>query len=252
MTRRRWLLTAVILVGLLIVGAGLEIYTRLPNVDRLPVLDMPPDAQVVALVIHGSYDGNDPLLPEIVFALGKRYAAEPAAVVRLIRWAPASDDRLRAAANARVIGAALGEQLARVKSLRELRLVAHSVGAAMPDAICASYRAHSSRPARVEMEFLDPFQIAGFFDWSWGSRHYGECADFALSVLNTDDNAPATNRPLQNAFNIDVTAHPGRVAFTAGGHRWPLAYYRDFMARSPGPAARSHELEPRGTVVPAD
>ena len=247
--RRR--LLAALFVTLVIVGGALELYTRLPNVDRIPVLYLPAGVQVVTLLIHGAQDGDDPLLPGIVLALSERDAGEPASAVQLVNWEPASDDRLRAAANARVIGKAIGERLARLGTVRELRLVAHSVGAFMPDAICESFRAASPRPVRVEIEFLDPFQINGFFDWSWGARHHGRCADFALSVLNTDDNAPATTQPLQQAFNLDVTRHPARAGFKLGGHRWPLQYYRDFLASQPHPAGRSHDREPRGTVVAA-
>lgn len=235
-----------------LMAVALEAYTRMAQVTRLPVLDLPPDARVVVLVIHGSQDGDDPLLPQIVTALQARYAGQPDAVVRLVDWSPASDQRLRAAANARVIGTVLGNQLAQLRSLRELRLVAHSSGAYMPDAICGAYRAAAAEPARVEMEFLDPFQIQGFFDWSHGSRHHGECADFALAVLNTDDNAPATNRSLRNAYNLDITASPARRGFARSGHYWPLAWYLQKLAPGPGPALRDHDREPRGAVLPTE
>jgi len=222
---KRWLL--VVILVLLVLAAGLELYTRTPSVDRLPVLAVPQDTQVLALLIHGSQDGGNPLLPEIVAALQAHYRDTPNATVLLVDWAPASDDRLRAAANAQVVGAALGAQVAKLPALRELRLVAHSAGAYMPDAICEAYRKAAARPARVTMEFLDPFQIRGFFDWTHGSREHGRCADFALAIINTDDNAPSTNRPLRHAQNLDITADPGRRTFTGGGHYWPLRWYRD-------------------------
>jgi hypothetical protein len=240
---------AFVLLALGAVALGLELYTRTPAVDRLPVLDLPDDAQVVTLVIHGSQDGDDPLLPAIVAALGQRYRDQPRAVVRLVDWAPASDQRLRAAASARKIGHALGAQLAGLADLKELRLVAHSSGAYMPDAICESYRRTAMDPARVEMEFLDPFQIEGFFDWTHGARNHGRCADFALALVNTDDNAPATNRPLANAFNLDITAVPARRSFPRSGHYWALQYYLDQLAGQPGPGQRNHDREPRGTVT---
>jgi hypothetical protein len=212
----------------LTVGA-LEAYSRQPVRGTTPDLDLPTDVATLVLVIHGSGDADNPLLAGIVARLAGRYKASPDSAVRYVRWTPASDQRLRAAATAQAIGSALGAQLAKVGTLRELHLIAHSSGTFMPDAICAAYRAGSQAPARITMVLLDPFQIRGFTDWTYGARHHGECGDFALAIINTDDPAPATNRPLARAFNLDVTRHPGRASFTRNGHYWPLQYYRDYV-----------------------
>jgi hypothetical protein len=99
------------------------------------------------------------------------------------------------------------------------------------------------------MTLLDPFQIRGFVDWTWGAREHGRCADFTLAVINTRDPAPATNRPLARAWNLDVTEHPGRATFDRNGHYWPLQYYRDFLLeQQPEIAGWSHGEKPRGTV----
>ena len=71
-----------------------------------------------------------------------------------------------------------------------------------------------------------------------------------MAVINTDDVAPATNAPLANAWNIDVTAQPGRATFPRNGHYWPLRYYLDVL---PGlasePLESSHQRYPRGALV---
>ena len=68
-------------------------------------------------------------------------------------------------------------------------------------------------------------------------------------MLNTDDPAPATNRPLAHAWNLDVTAHPGRATFTRNGHYWPLQYYRDYLlSDQPQIAGWSYADHPRGAV----
>ena len=137
--------------------------------------------------------------------------------------------------------------------LEELQIVTHSSGAYVADALCDSYRRNipaESRPARVKMVFLDPFQLHGFVDWRHGARNHGHCADFAVAIINTDDVAPATNAPLANAWNIDVTAQPGRATFPRNGHYWPLQYYLDVL---PGlasePLEDSHQRYPRGALV---
>ena len=99
------------------------------------------------------------------------------------------------------------------------------------------------------MVLLDPFQISGFVDWGWGARHHGACADFALAVINRDDSAPATNRMLANAYNLDVTTVPGRQAFVRDGHDWPIRYFLDHLIElQPEIGEWSHDDRARGAV----
>jgi hypothetical protein len=212
--------------------AVMEIYIRIPlDVPSAALLpQIPPDTRRVVLVAHGSVDGDNPQFPALVARLEGHYAArgETGVAVRFLHWAPWSDDRLRAVATAERLGRDLGPLLARATSLEALDLVVHSSGAYIADALCESYRqAAGACAARVEMVFLDPFQLHGFVDFRHGRRHHGRCADFALAVINTDDPAPATNAPLDRAWNIDVSAHPGRAAMTRSGHYWPVQYYLD-------------------------
>jgi hypothetical protein len=243
--------TALAIAGLVAVAAlTMEILARQPVGNRTPGLDLPEDVSTLVLVIHGSADADNPLLAEIVSGLAARYRDVPGAAVRFVRWAPESDERLRAAATAQAVGARLGATLAGTGSLRELQLIAHSSGTFMPDAICSAFRAASEGPARITMTLLDPFQIRGFVDWTYGAREHGRCADFTLAVINTDDPAPATNRPLARAWNLDVTGHPERAIFTRNGHYWPLQYYRDYLlGRQLEVAGWNWADHPRGAVA---
>jgi len=238
------------LAALLVLVAGaLEVYARQPVPAPLPALDLPPGVATLVLVIHGSGDADSPLMADIVAGLAATYKDVPGAAVRYVRWAPESDQRLRAAATAQALGTRLGTALAEIGTLRQLQLVAHSSGTFMPDAVCTAFRAGSPQPVRVSMTLLDAFQIRGFVDWTYGAREHGKCADFALGVLNTDDPAPATNRPLAHAWNLDVTAHPDRATFTRNGHYWPLQYYRDYLLKDqPQIADWSYADHPRGAV----
>jgi hypothetical protein len=250
---------AIILLILATLVAGMELYTRMPLAVDLAAVDLklPADVRALTLVAHGSVDGDNPLFPEIVTRIRDHYAAtgRPDVAVRFLHWAPWSDQRLRAVATAEQLGAQLGRMLARYPELRELQLVTHSSGSYIADALCEGYRQSlpaQAQAARVTMVFLDPFQLHGFVDWRHGVRNHGRCADFALAVINTDDVAPATNAPLANAWNIDVTAHPGRATFTRNGHYWPLQYYRDVLSGlASEPLAASHQRYPRGAVVQA-
>ena len=242
-------IAATVAAALVVIVAGLEIYARQPVAAPMPPLDLPADVSTLVLVIHGSADEDSPQLRDIVAGLAARYRDTPNSAVRFVNWAPASDQRLRAAATAQAVGSRIGEALGRVGTLRELHLIAHSSGAFMPDAICTAYRRAGAKPARITMVLLDPFQIRGFVDWTWGARHHGRCGDFTLAVINTEDPAPATNRPLAQAYNLDVTAHPDRATFTRNGHYWPVQYYLDhLLAEEPEMGLRTHGNEPRGVV----
>jgi len=252
MARVARIIGAVAAVALL-ATAGMEAWTRRPVPPPAVALDVPAGTTTLVLVTHGSADADDPLLARIIAELAERYRDVPGAAVRFLRWAPESDERLRAAATAQATGRLLGARIAQLPGLRSLQLIAHSSGTFMPDAICQAYRAAAPAPARVTMVLLDPFQIHGFVDWSWGARHHGECADFAMAVINTDDPAPATNAPLANAWNLDVTAVPGGAGFQPNGHYWPLEYYRaQLLPLQPELATRRHEDYPRGAVATAN
>lgn len=235
-------------LGIVLVAVlGLETYCRRADRFEVAPLELPADSRAVILIFHGSGDGDDPVLAQI--AARFRALSVPGTAVVNYRWSAAADNRLRAAANAMQLGRALGAQLAGFPALRELHLVAHSAGAYVPDALCESYRATPGARARIEMTFLDPFGIRGFVDWTHGARTHGRCADFAASVISTDDNAPATNLPLREAFNLDVTSDADRQGFALSGHYWPLTYYlRHLDAAVARPGQRTHAQLPRGAV----
>jgi hypothetical protein len=251
---------AIALLVVVTIVVGMEFYTRMPvDVDLTdPGLGVPEDARVVVIVAHGSADGDNPLFPAIVTKLRAHYAAagRKDVAVRFLHWAPWSDQRLRAVATAEQLGTRLGKRLASHEQLQELQLITHSSGAYIADALCESYRHNrppQSQAARVTMVFLDPFQLHGFVDWRHGARNHGRCADFAMAVINTDDVAPATNVPLANAWNVDVTAHPGRASFRRNGHYWPLQYYLDVLPGiASAPIETSHLRYPRGALVQGD
>jgi len=229
MTRRAGIFT-VVFFSLALVVAALEIYCRTPLDFRLPAIDLPKSSSMT-LVFHGSVDADNPQFPRLIAAL-----ESTGRTVRYLRWDPWSDTRLRAAASAKQAGLQIADQLlsqlasvlegegATTATTLELELIAHSSGAYVLDALCERLRHRAKTPIRVRMLFLDPFQIHGFVDWTHGAREHGHCADEAIAVINTDDPAPATNRPLHQARNIDVTADPRRSGFAENGHYWALEY----------------------------
>jgi hypothetical protein len=221
MTLRPRILLATAIALLSAVGL-MEIYCRTPLDVRLPPLQLP-DEETLTLVFHGSVDADNPQFSRLVEALERE-----GNVVSFVRWDPWSDTRLRAAASAQRVGEQVAEQLIaqweKTGRLRNLKLIAHSSGAYVLDALCERLRERMATPPNIDMLFVDPFQIHGFVDWAHGAREHGRCADRAEAIINTDDPAPATNRPLAHARNVDVTLDVRRANFKENGHYWALEY----------------------------
>ena len=242
---RRSLKWAVLLAALFV---AFDTYTRLPADPDFTPLDVAENARAVVLLFHGTRGRDEPYLTEI----GRRFAAQAGAdtSVQKYIWSPYSDNQFRARANAEVIGHALGQQLAGLRHLEHVRLVSHSAGAYVVDALCNSYKASATQPADIEMTLIDPIGIKGAWDFWYGYRHHGRCADFAVAYINTDDLTPGTNAPLANAYNVDVTEAAGKDEFPDGGHRWPLKYYLDRMTAADMEFGhRSHSDFPRGSTL---
>jgi hypothetical protein len=226
--RRRWL--AVGLVALVVLVLALEAYVRWPSRAPAVPLRLRESTRELVLIVHGSFGADEPTLRE----LERRWRARAGGDMEVVRyrWAPWSDNILRAGPHGVHIGAALGRQLGAAARLERLHLVAHSAGAYLLDPLCEAWRAsrgessHDAARPSVTMTFLDPIGLRGLFERGWGAREFGRCADRAEAYINTDDRAPATDRVLQHARTIDVTAEPGRAGF-GDGHRWPVQYYLD-------------------------
>ena len=238
------LLAALATVLLLLVLAA-ELYTRTP--DGFSYARLGPGLTAdVTLIFHGSRDADNPVFTAIRDAL-----LDPGGATRTVRyidWSEGADNRPRAAANAMVVGRELGARLAAESELRSLHLIAHSSGAFVPDALCRAYREGGGQ-ARVRMTFLDPFQLRGLVGIRYGARHHGECADFALAIMNTEDPAPSTNAFLQQAYNLDVTADARRQALDRNGHYWPPAYLLASLADIESRFGTADHAEyPRGSV----
>jgi len=231
-------------------AAGLELYARAPARPVVAPLAVPAGTRVLVVLFHGSGGRDEPNLIAVAQRLRELARSVPgAAVVRYV-WSPYSDSRLRARANGLVVGAALGREAAAVAGLAVVHLVGHSAGAFTVTAFCDAYRAAAARPARVVLTYLDPIGFAGAFDPGWGARHYGSCGDFAEAVISTDDAVPATNAPLAQAWNVDVTRDPGRAGAGLDGHVWPVRWYLERLV--PADVAGEgydHAARARGAVV---
>jgi hypothetical protein len=235
---------------LLAVAAGLEIYCRLPSNASIAPLELPADTRYAVLLFHGSNGKDEPLLREIAAAIDARIGAQPGVVVRHVVWSPWSDNRLRAQSGAAPIARQLGTELAELENLEYARFIVHSAGGYLLTPLCETYKSAAVNPAHIEMTYLDSMGIHGAWDYFYGYRHYGECADYSATVFTSDGNVPGTNAPLEQSFSIDVTASPQRANTEADSHHWPVDYFLQNLSEEEiTPGLRTHEAYPRGVVV---
>ena len=243
---RRWLLSVAALLLLLIL---FDLYARSVASFTVAPISLDPRTRTAVLLFHGSNGRED----ANVLALERRLRALVGGVsgveVRLYVWSPHSDTKFRAAANGEHVGRLLGEELGRMPALQAVHLIGHSAGAYIPDGLCEALKKASAGRVRVDVTYLDPIGFKGALDSGWGARHYGQCADYAEAYINTDDIVPATNTPLEHAWNVDVTEAGKRSGFNDGGHRWPLRYYEQMLtAEEALPGAHEHAQRARGVV----
>ena len=236
------------LLGLLLALLLFELYARFPSTARLRPLVLPADTEELVLIFHGTGGLDEPTLIALTQRFDSLGRERSHRRVQRYLWSPFSDNIFRAAAHGTHLGHALGRELSGLHRLRSLRLIAHSAGSYILDPLCESYRSLTLQPAHIEMTFLDPIGTTGTWDYGYGYRNHGRCADFASATINTDDPVPGTNAPAEQAANLDVTQAPERAAFRGEGHVWPVQYYLDHLTGEQAtPRLRNHQLFPRGS-----
>ena len=268
---------------ILVICIVMEFYCRKPDEFKVRALILPAETEMAVLLFHGARDNLNPELSAIANKFTKLLSSRSNTEVINYDWSFAANNRLRASTNAIEIGRILGRELATVVKLKYLRIIGHSAGAFVPDELCRAYR-NAGGLAYIEITFLDPFGLRGFADRGYGTRFHGSCADFALSIVNTDDPAPTTNSMLKNAWNLDVTGLTRPTDFIYrkdprtvetdlwlgvsetlddvkrnlknpeqhNGHYWPPYYFLKILDEGMAqPAERQHQQFPRGSVTDA-
>ncbi|MDH3977411.1 MAG: hypothetical protein OEU86_02760 [Gammaproteobacteria bacterium] len=239
----------ILLTFMLSAVVGLQLYTSWPSSAVSESLNIPADTRYLVIILHGTGGRDEPTLIKVTERFTELTKNMPHTQVLQYIWSPWSDGALRAGIHGRKIGRELGQQLTQFKALEDVRLIATSAGSYLLEPLCNTYK-EDNGPAKIEMTFLDSMGIRGGWDYWYGYRHYGECADYAASLFNSDDGVPGTNAPLHQAYNFDLTQAPSKKSFNGNGHLWPVQYFLDHLnAKEVTPGTRLHTHNPRGAVI---
>lgn len=239
-----------LLGGLLLALLGMVVYTRVPSAAIGTELGLDPETEYAVILLHGVGGEEEPMLLKITDRFREGLSDSPATQVVHHVWAPWSDSRMRSGAHGIELAKQMGEELAALPNLRHIRLIVHSAGARFPDPLCETYKPLAVSPAHIEATFIDGMGVRGFLDFNYGYRNFGKCVDFASAYYTNDADVPATNEPLDHAYNTDVSDAPGRVISRLDAHHWPLGYFLNRIdASEVRPGLRNHVELPRGGIT---
>ncbi len=228
----RLLLWLVIAPGIpfLLVSAAIIAYANWPGDTGLQEPEhWEPDLRKITLVTHGKGDSAEGWVASMVEQL--RQQTSPREAVLGIDWSRGATNLFRCSRNADVAGRRLADLLlAHNPQLSEVEFIAHSAGAFMAYGLCQQIKA--VRPeVQLRLTYLDPSGVYRGLWWNYGYRHFGSCADEALTIYNVGDGVPGSEAPPDHGEALDISAL--RPVDDPSGHLWPVRYYSDRLAAQP-------------------
>ncbi|GGW73727.1 alpha/beta fold hydrolase [Alteromonas halophila] len=179
------------------------------------------------VLVHGKGDTASTWSLDFAKSLGNNVLGDTQQVFAM-DWSDYSDNLFRCSNNGRRVGLQIGEALAASPSLKNVHLIGHSAGAFVVYGLCESLKQHNPS-ITVHATYLDPLGIYSGFDWNFGPRNFGSCADISDAYIDADDGVPGSNVPLAHAHTFNVTAlkNTGNNAYQGNAHMWPVDYYRN-------------------------
>lgn len=122
------------------------------------------------------------------------------------------------------IGIEIGKHLATQPNLKAIHAIGHSCGSFVALGICEG--AKSINPQLIiQTTYLDPVAVYSGVFWDYGIEHFGTCANFSDTYIDTRDTVPGSNEALPNAYTFDVTHQQTEKDAQYPPHAWPTRYY---------------------------
>ncbi|MGJ8670202.1 MAG: hypothetical protein ACSHXK_11990 [Oceanococcus sp.] len=221
----RWLLLCIVVlpgIPFILGSLGIVLFANWPSPNlQWTVTPLPLGAQNLTLVTHGKGGNADGWVSELVANLSR--PAPPSSFVVGVDWHDASYNLFRCSVNGARIGERLAKDvLANNPELRRVHFIAHSAGSFMAYSFCQTIK-KASPEIHVKTTYLDPSSIYRGIDWTYGTRHFGNCSDESEAYYNVGDGAPGSEQALQHAQSHDITAL--KPSGWSNGHLWPVEYY---------------------------
>lgn len=236
---------------------GVEAYTRLPSNAVSDPIYMPANTSHLVLILHGTGCKDEPTLAEIENRFRHYFECQSDTAVINYQWSPYSDNPLRAEAHGKRLGKQIGKDLSNnYDKLESIHIISHSAGAFLQNPISKELREKKGAFFHIESTYIDSMLInGGWLNLDHGKIHYGKYANFSSNFFTHNTPVPGCNRPINHAFNLDVTdAYNSEPNFSyyrgPESHFYPLTFYLNHLdASDMEPKIRSHENFPLGDIV---
>lgn len=221
-----WLLVILPLLTTIIANILLLIYMYWPqSYDEINFQNFRAKQSHAIIAAHGIDDTPSTWI-EPLFSLYQQQQLEGALLP--VNWSHYARDPLRCAIDGGRIGEKIGQQIAAARQLKTVQLIAHSCGAFVIYKACRAIKAAQPNVV-IQTTYLDPVTIYGPL-FHYGIDHFGDCADYSESYIDTGDNIYGSNEPLPHTHTYDVTAIRQHHAVDINPHLWPTQYYRNLVS----------------------
>jgi len=242
----RWLWwLAVIIPGVpfIVISVGFQLYAHWPrNYSEITTIAVSPQSQYLSLSAHGVKDTPDSWsnqLQNIIKHSNNIQLAGLAKAQISLAWQPYSDNALLCSVTGKKIGEKLAEKIAQLPKLKAVHLIGHSCGSFVIYGLCEKLK--QMKPTTViQTTYLDPVSIYSGVFWRYGVNHFGDCADFSDSYIDTQDGVPGSNEKLKNAYTFDVTRLRLEQNLSYPPHAWPTHFYLDAYKNQQVPVYFNH------------
>ena len=151
-----------------------------------------------------------------------------------LNWQAYSDNVFMCSVAGKNIGHELGNKLAKIPNLKGVHLIGHSCGSFVVLGLCESLKQQRAS-VMVQTTYLDPVSVYSGIFWHYGLDHFGGCADFSDTYIDTEDTVPGSNQALVYSYTFDVTQERVKRNLDYAPHAWPPIFYLEAVKKNQVP-----------------